>query len=333
MQTNFKKTFRYFSVFLCFFFWVSASFAENEADTQKDEVVASVNGTKITQADLDREIVNISNRYSNQMKGLPLPDDIANKALDTLITRQLLYEASQKAQIKINENDVDQNLQQTISRFPDKETFDSALKRENVTIDELKSEIRHGLAIQTYVEDMFVSKTEVSDDELKTYYETNPELFKHPEMVRASHILVSLDAEANDAQKAEALAKIEEVAKKVKEGGDFAELAKANSDCPSSNNGGDLGFFKKGQMVKPFEDAAFSMNSGEVSPIVETRFGYHIIKVTEKQEEGSYSMDQVKPQIQQVLIREKVQKLLEKDIETLKAKAEIKTFKSLDEKQ
>jgi peptidyl-prolyl cis-trans isomerase C len=330
MRTNLKKMLKCFLFFLCCLLLVSTSFAKDEEDADSATIVASVNGKEINQAELDREVVNISQRYSSQMQGLPVPDDIESKALDSLITKELLYEASRKAQIEIDDQQVDQNLQQAISRFPDKEAFDAVLKRENITVDELKSEIRHGLAIQKYVEDTFVSKATVSDDEIKSYYDSNQELFKHPEMVKASHILVSLNSDADDTQKAEARKKIEDLAKKIKEGKDFAELASAHSDCPSSSNGGDLGFFKKGQMVKSFEDAAFSMDPGQVSPVVETRFGFHLIKVAEKQPEGTYSLDQVKPQIQQMLIREKVQQLMEKDIENLKANAEIKTFKTLD---
>lgn len=319
-------------VILCFCsFFVFPSFAEENAASGENQIAASVNGTAITKVELEREILNLSHRYAIQMQDSDIPDDIETKALDNLITKQLLYEASQKAQIKVTDSEVDKNLQQAIDRFPNKEAFEAVLERENVTEEELKSEIRYGLAIQTYVEDNYVSKTSVSDEELKNYYESNPDLFKHPEMVKASHILIRFDEQADEAQKIEARKKIDDIAKQLKDGKDFAELAKTYSECPSSSNGGDLGSFRRGQMVKPFEDAAFSLNAGEISPVVETRFGYHIIKVFEKQSEGSFPLDQVKPQIQQVLTREKVQKLMEKDIETLKSKADIKTFVTLDE--
>jgi peptidyl-prolyl cis-trans isomerase C len=332
MWSNFRRALGYFGLLLCCSFLVSPSFADDKAVSGGDEKVASVNGKVITQAELEREILNLSHRYSIQMQDATIPDDIESKALDSLITRELLYETSQKAQIKVEDSEVDANLQQAISRFPNKEAFESVLKRENVTEDELKSEIRYGLAIQKYIEDVYVSKTSVSDEESKTYYDSNPELFKHPEMVKASHILIRVDSQAEEAQKIEAQKKIEDIAKKLAAGEDFAELAKTYSECPSSSNGGDLGTFGQGQMVQAFEDAAFTLKPGEVSPIVETHFGFHIIKVSEKQPEGSFPLDQVKPQIQQVLTREKVQKLLEKDIENLKSKANIETFSSINEK-
>jgi peptidyl-prolyl cis-trans isomerase C len=316
----------------CCCFLVSPSFAEDKIVSGADEIAASVNGKVIKRAELEREILNLTHRYSTQMQDSTIPDDLESKALDNLITKELLYEASQKAQIKVEDSEVDKNLQQEISKFPNKEAFDSVLKRENITEDELKSAIRYGIAIQTYVEDMYVSKTSVLDEELKTYYDSNPALFKHPEMVKASHILIKLDPQADEAQKIEARKKIDDIAKKLTAGEDFAELAKNYSECPSSANGGDLGSFRRGQMVQAFEDAAFSMNPGEISPVVETHFGFHIIKVSEKQPEGTFPFEEVKPQIQQVLTREKVQKLLEKDIENLKSKADIETFPSTNEK-
>jgi peptidyl-prolyl cis-trans isomerase C len=332
MWSNFRNALWFFGLLLCCFLLVSPSFAKDKAVSGENEIAASVNGKVITKAELEREIVNLSHRYSIQTQNAPVPDDIESKALDSLITKELLYEASQKAQIKVDDSEVEENLQQAISRFPNKEAFESVLKRENITEDELKSEIRYGLAIQTYVEDRYVSKTSVSDDELKTYYDANPALFKHPEMVKASHILIRNNDQADEAKKIEARKKIDDIAQKITAGGDFAELAKTYSECPSSSNGGDLGLFRRGQMVQAFEDVAFSMNPGEISPVVETQFGFHIIKVTEKQPEGTYPFDQVKPQIQDVLTREKVQKLLETDIESLKSKADIETFSSMDEK-
>ncbi len=332
MWSNFRSALKFFGMLSCCCFLVSPSFAEDKIVSGADEIAASVNGKVIKRAELEREILNLTHRYSTQMQDSTIPDDLESKALDNLITKELLYEASQKAQIKVEDSEVDKNLQQEISKFPNKEAFDSVLKRENITEDELKSAIRYGIAIQTYVEDMYVSKTSVLDEELKTYYDSNPALFKHPEMVKASHILIKLDPQADEAQKIEARKKIDDIAKKLTAGEDFAELAKNYSECPSSANGGDLGSFRRGQMVQAFEDAAFSMNPGEISPVVETHFGFHIIKVSEKQPEGTFPFEEVKPQIQQVLTREKVQKLLEKDIENLKSKADIETFPSTNEK-
>ena len=128
-------------------------------------------------------------------------------------------------------------------------------------------------------------KIDVTENDANNYYSGNPKEFETPEQVKASHILIASDTsdtsvDPNDA-KAKALAKAEQLLAQLKDGADFAELAKANSTCPSASKGGDLGFFSKGDMVAPFEEAAFALEPGQLSDIVETKFGYHIIKRTQ----------------------------------------------------
>ena len=132
-------------------------------------------------------------------------------------------------------------------------------------------------------------------------------MFKQPAQVKASHILIKVEPTADDAAKAAARKKIEEVRQKLTDGGDFAELAKEYSEGPSGPKGGDLGFFRRGQMVKPFEDAAFSMKINEVSAPVETRFGYHLIEVTDIKPEQTLAYADVKDKIAQRLKQEKIQ--------------------------
>jgi peptidyl-prolyl cis-trans isomerase C len=167
----------------------------------------------------------------------------------------------------------------------------------------------------------------VNDASVKDYYDKNPEEFQIPEQVRASHILVSTeptDPNADPNQvKAKAKEKAEGVLKQVKEGGDFAALAKENSACPSAAQGGDLGKFGRGQMVKPFEDAAFSLKVGEVSDVVETQFGYHIIKVTEHQDPNTITFEQAKDRILANLKAAQTQQAFRKYIGSLQEKAKI----------
>ena len=118
----------------------------------------------------------------------------------------------------------------------------------------------------------------VSEADARAYFDAHPDEFKMPERVHASHILVKVDPNASDASKAESRKKLEGIKARLDGGEDFAKLAEENSDCPSSAKGGDLGFFTRGQMVAPFEEAAFALNPGDTSDVVETRFGFHLIK-------------------------------------------------------
>jgi peptidyl-prolyl cis-trans isomerase C len=169
---------------------------------------------------------------------------------------------------------------------------------------------------------------DVNDAAIEKYYNDNPNEFKTPEQVRASHILISTRSTDPNADpnkvKAAAKAKAQEILDQIKKGADFNELAKKNSADPgSAAKGGDLGFFSKGQMVKEFEEAAFSLKPGEVSPLVETTYGYHIIKVTDHKDANTTSLDKAKPQIKEMLTNQKKQQFAEKYVSKLKADAKI----------
>jgi len=140
-----------------------------------------------------------------------------------------------------------------------------------------------------------------SDTQAREFYDSNMDRFEKPEQIKASHILIKVEPEDTDAIKADKRRRLAELKARIDGGEDFAALASENSDCPSSSNGGDLGLFGHGQMVKPFDDAAFALSTGEVSEIVETRFGYHVIKVTEKTESTTTPYEEVKDDIIQYL--------------------------------
>ena len=152
-----------------------------------------------------------------------------------------------------------------------------------------------------------MQKVTVSDNEVKTYYDTHKDEFKTPEMVRARHILFLVEASATDEAKKKVYEKAAETLKKIKAGEDFAKLASELSGDPGSKpKGGDLGFVARGKTVKPFEDALFSLKTGEISGVIETKFGYHIIKAEEKKAASIESFEAVKEKIRQKIMQERV---------------------------
>jgi peptidyl-prolyl cis-trans isomerase C len=162
-----------------------------------------------------------------------------------------------------------------------------------------------------YLKREIAQKVTVSDDELKSYYESHKDEFKTQDMVKARHILVRVDNSASDDEKKKAKEKTELYLKKIKDGEDFAKLASDFSDDPGSKaKGGDLGFFPRGRMVKPFDDAAFSLKPGETSGIVETQFGFHIIKVEDRKDSSVESFDVVKERLKQKLSQDRTRKEL-----------------------
>ena len=166
----------------------------------------------------------------------------------------------------------------------------------------------------------------IGDAEAKQFYEKNERFYVEKAGTKASHILVKVEEKASKEQEAAALAKIKEIQKLIKAGKDFAEIAKKKSEGPSAPKGGDLGYFGKGQMVKAFEEAAFKMKKDEISGPVRTRFGFHIIKVTDRREERKKPFAEVKDRIVQSLRNKKFFQERRDLLATLRKEAKIEKF-------
>lgn len=166
--------------------------------------------------------------------------------------------------------------------------------------------------LKTYALGKLLATVSVTDDEIKKFYKDNKDLFKENESANASHILVAEEDTAN------------EIYEKVKNGEDFASLAKEFSTCPSKEKGGELGTFTRGQMVKEFEDAVFNNEVGAITEPVKTQFGYHIIKINDKNEGRDLAFDEVKDKIAAQVRRQKEQALYNEKITELKEKYQVK---------
>ena len=298
-----------------------------ETTASKDKV-AVVNGSVITQAELDREVNLVQQRFANM--GRPMGQvqllTIKSQVLESLISRELLYQESQKKGVKVNQQRLDTEYEGLKNRFPSEEEFKNRLSSLKISEADVKTQIERGLVIQEFIDEEIGGKVVVPEKDVKAYYDTHPDSFKQPEQVRASHILLKVDPQADKDQKAAARKKLEEIRKRLLKGEDFVALAREFSEGPTSVRGGDLGYFRRGQMVKPFEDAAFALKVGELSDVVETRFGYHLIKVTGKKPETTIAYAEVKERLQKYLKDEKVQQEVTVYIEELKTKAKVEKF-------
>ena len=191
-------------------------------------------------------------------------------------------------------------------------------------------EVINALLAQEYIRKNISDPANVSDKEIKDYYEKHKSQFMQPEQVKASHILIRVPSGADNKKWNEAKKKAQDIRKQIMAGEDFATLAKKYSQDPGSKSrGGDLGYFKKGQMVPDFEKAAFSLKKGEVSQPVKTTFGYHIIKVYDKKPAKQKSLKDAKQEIRQMLLRKKQFKLRDEIIAKLKKKYKVEVHKDL----
>ncbi len=301
-----------------------------------DSVAVTVNGVDITEAELQKLVKPQLERMAQQSKQLPpafaqtLEKQLRQQVLDGVIVRRMLDEKVKEANIVITEEEVISQITEIAAaqRPPlSLEEFRKKIAQYGQNFDKIKQQIQNGMTYQKVVEAQWAGKINITEEDAKKYYDESPTQFEVKEQVRASHILIKPDItdpnnDPNQA-KAEAKVKIEGLLKQIQDGADFAELAKANSACPSAAQGGDLKFFPRGKMAAPFEKAAFALEVGKVSDIVETQFGYHIIKVTDHKDAGTTSFEQAGDNIIKLLTRKKQSELDNNYIDSLKAEADI----------
>jgi peptidyl-prolyl cis-trans isomerase C len=292
--------------------------------TSPTDVLAKVNGTPITRSELDRAVTTIlAQTHAPQNLPAEAQQQVEENAINQLIGSELLYQAGSKQEIKDLDKQVEEKLAQGKARFSTTAEYEAALKANNIDEKELKAVIRKDIIINNLYQKEVIAKTTVTEAEIKKFYDENKEKFKKPESYHASHILIGVDPQATPEEKQKAKEKAEAIRKKLLAGADFAALAKAESTCPSKEKGGDLGTFSKGEMVPEFEKATEALKPGEISDVVETQFGYHIIKLIEKKDPGVVTLDEVKDKIEAYLKQTKAQKALLEYVDELKGKAKI----------
>ncbi|EGV16669.1 peptidylprolyl isomerase [Thiocapsa marina] len=290
------------------------------------DVVLTINGVAIPRAELERNARPLLARMGPADSITPDQRKLVEEtAKENLIRSELLFQLAKDQNIPDLDRQVEEQFALIKSRSPSEEEWNDALAKKGITPDGLHEQLKRGLMINAFVQNEVVSKIEITDAQLKAVYDEHPESFSQPESMRASHVLIGVDADAGAEEKENAKRKADEILEKVKSGADFAELAKSESTCPSAAQGGDLGEFGRGQMVAPFENAAFALKSGDLSEVVETQFGYHIIKATDKKPAAVVPFEEVKVRIEKQLKTQQVQRDLMAKIEALRATSVIES--------
>ena len=288
------------------------------------DVVARVNGQDVKKADFDMLIKNM------EMSQGPVPaerrDEILRGALDRLIEYTVLKQEAKDRNITIADAEVEARLHEMRKNFPKEEDFTKALEARGMSLDRLRADAQVDMIISKMLDAEVASAQPATDEDVRAFYEKNQQKFKQEEAVRASHILILADEKADEATRKKARAQIEAVLKRARAGEDFAALAQAHSQDGSAAQGGDLDFFTRGRMVPPFEQAAFALKVGDISDVVTTQFGYHIIKATDRRGEETVPLEQVRPQVKEYLTKQRKQERADAFIAGLKQKSRIEVL-------
>jgi len=289
------------------------------------EVPATVNGAPITRAEVDRAAKALLAQSNLAAPIAPeAMEKTAKAAVDQLIGAELLHQAAEKVEVKDLERQVAEKMAQTKSGYPSQFEFEKALKSAHLTLKELEVALRKDVIINNMIEKQFVPQAVVSGSEIRKFYDENKEkAFRQGERVRISQILVPVSEKAGPEVRRQARDRTLALLKRVREGEDFAALANAESAPPTNKNGGNMGILGKGDTVSSFERAAFALKAGEVSGLVETPVGYHIIKLYERLPAGTAVFAEVESWIAAHLKQEKVRKAVNDYVTQLRAKAKI----------
>ena len=291
--------------------------AHGSVETKNDpnEVIATVNGEDILRMELDKILDKAKKRMSKSNLHL-----VEEKIINDLITQAVLKQFIKKENIQIDPNRIESEIatfKENIKKNPQTKdkSLETLLEEQGGSLAELRVALDISFAIDEYME-----KT-ISEEEVEKYFAENISNF-NGETITASHILVDTKGVEDEAKLKEAKEKIDKIKKELDEGADFVQLAKAYSDCPSAKAGGNLGPIKRGEMVKEFTDVAYATETNDISDPVKTQFGYHIIKVTERQEGEDVKFEEVEDKVKIALHNEKTLNL----IQDLQKKSEVKVL-------
>jgi peptidyl-prolyl cis-trans isomerase C len=301
---------------------------------QDQQYVATVNGTGIPRADFEQAVARAQQQMAMQGQS-PSPDQVPalqQDVLNQMIAEELLYQEGIDQGLEATEEQISGQLQQIRSQFQSDEEWEAALSDNQTTEEELVEDIRRSVIVQQMVTQATEDMEAVSDQAIEDFYAENPSFFESGEQVAASHILISTEGLSTDAEIAEARERAEETRRLLlEEDADFAELARERSEGPSGPRGGDLGTFGRGQMVPAFEEAAFALEPGSISEVVQTQFGFHVIKVTDRIQAGSIPLENVQGDIREYLQTQKRSEVIGGYVDTLREDANIAIAEDLQQ--
>ncbi len=287
------------------------------------DVVARVNDVQITSDELERAV-----RSAEIQAGQPLPaqlrDQVYRSVLDQLVSFHLLLQESESLSLTVADADLDERIDGMRANFPDEAAFQSQLTNWETTLDTLREETRRDMQVEQLIASQVLPGIDIDAEAARAFYDEHPEQFTRPGGRTARHLLIGVSPNASDDDKNTARSRAADLRQQVLDGADFAELARTSSEDPgSAENGGALGVVVPGQTVPPFEEALFALEENEISEVVETPFGFHVIQMTGLQEPQLVSFDETSLEIQQFLAAQEQQARTEAFLQSLREKSAI----------
>lgn len=289
-------------------------------------IAAKVNGSAIyadqVEALAEKEIASYR-KYRPRKMTPEMIHKLRLKALKRAIENELLSQEIKKMTVPDIDRKLDEKLKEVKKKYPSEEHYKRRLSSWKMTEEDMRASLVDSVYFDEYLRKHGISNPEVPEKDIREYYKGNPRAFLREETVKVSHIMIKVEENAGAEEKGQAREKLEKIRSEIMKGKDFAESAKEHSQDGYAQKGGDLGFIQKGYMPREFEDAAFSLEKGQVSGIVETKHGYHIIKLIDRKPRGAAHYDEVKDFLKKYMQRQLEKEKLTAHISELRKGAKI----------
>ncbi len=291
-------------------------------DANINPAVLKVNDDLVYAAEISMVMQNIAGQMGGRDK-VQDQQELVQMATQRVVEQKLLSQEAGRNGIQPNEPRVAQMIQAIEQQAGGREALDASLAQMGSNHEQVMEMIREMDLVRSLIEQKISPSIQVSDEEVASFYAENPEMFKNDAQIHARHIITAATEDADAATVAAAAAKAEKARERAIAGEDFAELAREMSEGPSAPKGGDLGFFTRDQMVPAFADTAFALEPGQISEVVRSPFGFHVIKVEEKRPAGTLPLDEVSDDLQAMLVQQKIGQEVGKMVEALVDKGTI----------
>jgi len=286
----------------------------------------TIDGQPLPEEAIEFEYRRLLQFYSQHMPAEQLKAETANlraKAVEQAIGAKLLIDEAVRLDIQVPADRVDARINSMIEQIGGREVFEMRLKENGFSEVALRQNIEQGCKVDLLIEKLCEGLNDPTEAEMREHYEANRESYVQPERASAQHILIR-PASDNDADRATAESRIEGIRKEIAEGATFNDMAAAHSECPSGKqNGGSLGWFGRGMMVPEFDEAVFSMNVGELSDIIETQFGFHVVFKTGEDAGGEASYEESESKIRDLLRHDQRGRCISVHVAELREKADV----------
>lgn len=290
---------------------------------QIPQVVARIGSIDVTRDDLLARAAEARGALAERGVRQPPPTrSFYRSVLDDIIGNRLLYRDLVARGLGAPKDEVERRMQEIRGRYPSQEEFERTLAARGFDVERLRNELAEGITVQRWVQETVIPSIAVTDEMVQQFYDDNAEQMVAPESVRVAHLLVGVPRDADAATREASRQKAEALRARIAGGEELAAVAReASDDRGSAERGGDLGWVRRGQTVAPFEQAAFSLVPGTLSQLVETPFGFHILKVAEKRPEKKLTVDEARGEIEMLLkqrlleikVRDTIQELAKKE--------------------